>query len=62
MKKIEFLDARTVALVIAIGLAIMVHPAFLLIGSALTIFVLIETVLEAVSSLAYHARPVHRHP
>lgn len=62
MKKIEFLDARTVALVIAIGLAIMVHPAFLLIGFALTIFGLIETVLEAESSLADHARPVHRHP
>jgi hypothetical protein len=58
--KLEWLDSRTVSLLIAlsIGLAILVHPAFLLIGFIITIAVLIDAVIES----AHRAKVTHRHP
>ncbi len=60
----KFLDARTVTLLIAlaIALAIIVHPAFLLIGFVITLVALIEAVAQAVSEPAHRATPQHRHP
>jgi hypothetical protein len=64
MKKPEFLDPRTMTLLIAlaIGLAIAVHPVFLVIGFIITIAVLIEAVLNGVGEHAHRAKPAHRHP
>ncbi len=63
MKKMHFFDSPTVVLMIAlsIGLAIAVHPVFLLIGFAITIGILIEAVAHAIREHAHQTRPSARH-
>jgi hypothetical protein len=64
MKNFEFLDSPTVALLVAlsIGLAIAVHPVFLVLGFLVTIAVLIEALAHAIGKHTHHANPAYRHP
>jgi ABC-type transport system involved in cytochrome bd biosynthesis fused ATPase/permease subunit len=64
MKKFEFLDPVTVALVIAlvVGLGIAFHQVFFLVAFVLAMVALIPRVFHAVAKCIHRARLAHRHP